>query len=157
MVKVGERLPRGQFKTRVEGAVIDINTEALFTGKKVVLFAVPGAFAPGCSKNHLPGYVAAADQIRQRGFDEIVCLAVNDAYVMHAWAEASNALGTVLMLSDGSAEYVSRLGLHWDLTAEGMGIRSRRFSMVVVDGVIEKLFVDQAYIEQTSAQYTCDL
>lgn len=157
MIAAGDRLPEGKLKTLVDDGVIDLHTKTLFTGKRIVLFAVPGAFTPGCSQNHLPGYVAAAEQIRGRGFDEIACLAVNDAWVMKAWAKTSGADGKILMLSDGSAEYVSKLGLQWDLTAAGMGIRSRRFSMIVVDGVIEKLFVDKAYIEQTSAQYTCSL
>ncbi|MGC6416735.1 MAG: peroxiredoxin [Bradymonadia bacterium] len=157
MIAAGDLLPEGKLKTLVDDGVIDLHTKTLFTGKRIVLFAVPGAFTPGCSQNHLPGYVAAAEQIRGRGFDEIACLAVNDAWVMKAWAKTSGADGKILMLSDGSAEYVSKLGLQWDLTAAGMGIRSRRFSMIVVDGVIEKLFVDKAYIDQTSAQYTCGL
>ena len=157
MIAAGDRLPEGKLKTLVDDGVIDLHTKTLFTGKRIVLFAVPGAFTPGCSQNHLPGYVAAAEQIRERGFDEIACLAVNDAWMMKAWAKTSGADGKILMLSDGSAEYVSKLGLQWDLTAAGMGIRSRRFSMVVVDGVIEKLFVDKAYIEQTSAKHTCGL
>ena len=128
-----------------------------FQGKKVVLFAVPGAFTPGCTQVHLPSYVDQANAIIAKGFDTIACLAVNDAWVMDAWSKAYDPEAKVLMLADGNADYVKALGLELDLTAHGMGIRSKRFSMIVNDGIVESINLDDRAIESTAAKHTCGL
>ena len=118
-----------------------ISTAAVFAGKKVVLFAVPGAFTPGCTVTHLPGYVVNADKIKAKGVDTIACVAVNDAFVMDAWGKSQNA-DEILMLADGNAEFSKALGLTMDASGFGMGTRSRRYAMIVNDGVIEHLAVE---------------
>lgn len=157
MIKVGHRVPKGMLKTMRDSQVVEVDTDALFDNQRVVLFGVPGAFTPGCSKSHLPGYVNAYDQIRAQGFDTVACISVNDAWVMHAWGESAQANGKVLMLADGSAVFARQLGLDSDLTQAGMGVRFKRFSMVVQDGVVIQLNVDAQYIESTSADATCGL
>ena len=132
--------------------VVDINTTSIFAQKKVVLFGVPGAFTPGCTLSHLPGYVQAYDAIMSRGFDTIACVSVNDAWVMQAWAESKSAINKVLMLADGSARFARLLGLDSDLSEAGMGVRFRRFSMIVEDGVVIELNGDGHYIESTCAE-----
>ena len=131
-----------------EGAIV-INTSKsknevlpLLKGKKVVIFGVPGAFTPLCSAQHLPGYVAQYDALKAKGVDEIWCVAVNDAFVMAAWGRQNNAIGKVRMLADGSAEYVTKLGLNRDLTGGGMGMRSFRYAMIVEDGVVKYIGVE---------------
>jgi len=115
---------------------------ALSQGKKIVIFGVPGAFTPLCSAQHLPGYVALADQIKAKGVDDIWCLSVNDAFVMAAWGKENNVAGKVRMMADGSAQYTLALGLDRDLTAGGMGVRCFRFAMIVDDGVVTYLGVE---------------
>ena len=119
----------------------DITTDELFAGKKVVLFAVPGAFTPGCSMTHLPGYVVNADKIKVAGVDSIVCMAVNDAFVMDAWGKAQNA-EEIIMLADGNGEFTTALGLELDGTGFGLGHRSQRFAMIVEDGKVSHLNVE---------------
>ena len=156
-IKAGKKLPQGSFKTMTAEGVIDISVDEVFKDKRVALFAVPAVFTPGCSQIHLPSYLNAYDDIIEKGFDTIACIAVNDAWVMDAWAKATNAKDKILMLADGSANYVRSMGLELDLNAYGMGIRSQRFSMVVVDGLIESLNIDERVIETTNAAYTCGL
>ena len=115
----------------------------LTAGKKVVFFGLPGAFTPTCSGKHLPGYIAEAEALRAKGVDEVVCVSVNDGFVMAAWGREQKADGKVRMLGDGSADFARSLGLELDLTANGMGIRCKRFSMFVVDGVVKTLNVDE--------------
>jgi peroxiredoxin len=119
-----------------------VSTDDLFRGKKVVLFSVPGAFTPTCSAKHLPGFVKNADAIKARGVDTIACMAVNDVFVMGAWGESSKAAGKVVMLADGNGEYARALGLELDATKFGMGMRGKRFSMIVEDGVVKQLNVE---------------
>lgn len=138
-IAVGERLPNVTFKTMTETGPVSITTAEVFAGKKVVLFAVPGAFTPTCSKSHLPGYVAEADAIRAKGIDTIAVTAVNDVFVMDAWSKSAGADGKVLFLADGSADFATALGLTLDLTAAGMGVRSQRWSMLVDDGVVKEI------------------
>ena len=128
-------------KTMGENGPEDITTDAIFAGKKVVLFAVPGAFTPGCSITHLPGYVVNADKIKAAGVDTIVCMAVNDAFVMGAWGEAQNAQ-ELLMLADGNGELTAALGLELDGSSFGLGHRSQRFAMIVDDGTVSNLNVE---------------
>jgi peroxiredoxin len=141
-IKIGDRMPQGFFHVMNEDGPGKLQSVELFPGRQVVLFAVPGAFTPGCSKKHLPGFIAQAQKIRDKGIDTIACLSVNDVYVMTAWAEASGAGDTVQMLADGSAEYTRLLGLELDSSRFGMGIRSRRYAMIIEDGVVRELFVD---------------
>jgi peroxiredoxin len=119
-----------------------ISSDELFAGKKVVLFALPGAFTPTCSAAHLPGYVVASDDIFARGVDSIICLSVNDAFVMDAWGKAHNVDDRVMMIADGSGHLTRALGLELDLDAAGMGMRSKRYAMIVNDGVVELLNVE---------------
>jgi len=120
----------------------DITTGEIFSGKKVVLFAVPGAFTPGCSLTHLPGYVVNADKIKASGVDSIVCMAVNDAFVMDAWGKSHNA-EELLMLADGNGEFTAALGLELDGSGFGLGTRSQRFAMIVEDGTVTHLNVEE--------------
>jgi len=138
-IQVGDKLPSIDVQYKTEDTVQTINTDELFAGKKVVLFALPGAFTPTCSASHLPGYVVNSDQLFARGVDRIICLSVNDAHVMQAWGEQQNVDDRVMMIADGSAHFTRSIGLEVDLGAGGMGIRSRRYAMIVNDGVVELL------------------
>ena len=119
-----------------------LSTDIVFSGRKVVLFAVPGAFTPTCSMNHMPGFLTHLDQIKARGVDTIACTSVNDVHVMTAWAKASGAEGKIMMLADGNGEFARSLGLNVDRTNSGMGERSQRYSMIVVNGVVQTLNVE---------------
>jgi peroxiredoxin len=141
--QTGDKVPSLILKTMGSEGPQDITTEDIFSGKKVVLFAVPGAFTPGCSLTHLPGFVVNADKIKGKGVDSIVCMSVNDAFVMGAWGEAQNA-SEILMLADGNGELTAALGLELDGTGFGMGKRSQRFAMIVEDGTITQLNVEPA-------------
>ncbi len=138
-IAVGDRLPAVTFKTMTATGPVSMTTDEVFKGKKVVLFAVPGAFTPTCSKSHLPGYVAEHDAIKAKGVDTIAVTSVNDVFVMDAWSKSAGADGKVLFLADGSADFAKALGLVLDLTAAGMGLRSQRWSMLVDDGVVREI------------------
>jgi peroxiredoxin len=125
-----------------DSGVETISSEDLFGGKKVALFALPGAYTPTCSASHLPGYVVASDEMFAKGIDLIVCLSVNDAFVMDAWGKQHNADDRVMMIADGSAHFTRAVGLELDLDAAGMGIRSQRYAMVINDNVVEVLNVE---------------
>jgi len=156
-IQAGERVPEGTLKTMTAEGPRDVEASALFGGKRVVLFGVPGAFTPTCSKRHLPGFIERAAEIRSQGVDTIACVSVNDAWVMGAWGEAQGAGDQVLMLADGSGHYTTSLGLSLDLDQAGMGRRCKRFSMVVQDGVVESVHVDTKGLDATSAESTCGL
>jgi len=141
-IAVGDKIPSAKLKTMTAEGPKDISTDEIFGGKKVVLFALPGAFTPTCSAKHLPGFVERAAQIKDKGVATIACLAVNDAFVMGAWGKQQNTDGKVLMLADGSATFTKQLGLELDLTGPGMGIRSKRYAMVVDNGVVKALNVE---------------
>ena len=141
-IQAGDKLPSVDLQYMGADGVETINTDDLFAGKKVVLFALPGAFTPTCSASHLPGYVVHSDDIFGRGVDTIACLSVNDAFVMDAWGKAHNADDRVMMLADGSAKFTQAVGLELDLVAAGLGVRSQRYAMVVNDGVVETLNVE---------------
>ncbi len=143
-IQVGDKLPSIDVQYKTEDKVQTINTDALFAGKKVVLFALPGAFTPTCSAAHLPGYVVNSDRLFDKGVDLIVCLSVNDAYVMQAWGEQHNVDGRVMMIGDGSAHFTRATGLEVDRDAVGMGIRSQRYAMIVNDGIVELLNLEAA-------------
>ena len=140
-IQAGDTIPSSTLKTMGEKGPTDITTDEIFSGKKVVLFAVPGAFTPGCSLTHLPGFVVNADKIKAQGVDTIACMAVNDAFVMGAWGQAQNA-EELLMLGDGNGDFTTALGLGLDASGFGMGQRSQRFSMIVENGVVTQLNVE---------------
>ena len=145
-IKVGDRLPEGKLteSTEFDGAGCPMNPQPVDVleatkGKKVVIFALPGAYTPTCSAKHVPSYVQNFDKLKAKGVNEIWCVAVNDAFVMAAWGRDQKASGKVRMLADGSAEYTKKLGMELDLTARGMGMRSQRYSMLVEDGVVKQV------------------
>ncbi len=140
-IQVGDRLPSGTLAYLKDG-VQQINTDELFAGKTVVMFAVPGAFTPTCSARHLPGYVDQLDALKAKGVDAIVCLSVNDAFVMDAWRKSQTVPDEVYMLADGNAVYAKALGLELDASKFGMGTRSQRFALIAKDGVVTHLFVE---------------
>lgn len=140
-VKVGDSVPEAKMKIMGEKGPQDISTGELFSGKKVVLFAVPGAFTPTCSAAHLPGFVANADKIKEKGVDSIVCLSVNDAFVMAAWSKDKNAQ-ELMMVADGNGDFTKAMGLELDGSAFGLGSRSQRYSLIAEDGKITALNVE---------------
>lgn len=138
----GARVPQVNFRTRNGDEWVDLNSGQIFDGKVVVLFALPGAFTPTCSSTHLPGYVAMSSQLKSSGIDEIYCLSVNDAYVMNAWAKDQRIDGEVRMLPDGNGTFTEGMGMLVDKSDLGFGPRSWRYSMLVNDGVIKKMFAE---------------
>jgi len=149
MLKVGDKLPAATLQEfiEVEGNGCSLGPNAFETGKatagkKIAVFALPGAFTPTCSAKHVPGYVEKADELKAAGVDEIWCISVNDAFVMGAWGRDQHTGGKVRMMADGSADFTKATGLVLDLTARGMGVRSERYSMLVVDGVVKTLNVE---------------
>ena len=157
-IQNGDRIPRATLKHMTGDGVAEISTEELFSGKKVVVFALPGAFTPTCSAKHLPGFVANADEIKARGVDTIACLSVNDAFVMGAWGQDQNVGNKVLMLADGNADFSRALGLDFDASGFGMGVRSQRYAMVVEDGTVTALNVEApGAFEVSSAEAVLDV
>lgn len=152
-IKAGDRIPEATLHVMGEDGPKPISTSEIFNGKKVVLFAVPGAFTPGCSNTHLPGFVVNADDIKARGVDTIACVAVNDAFVMDAWGKDQNA-DQLMMLGDGNAEFTKALGLDMDASGFGLGTRSKRYSMIVDDGKVTALNLepDGAGIQESTAE-----
>lgn len=150
MLKIGDRLPAARLQEFVEvaGEACSVGpntfeTEPLAKGRTVAVFALPGAFTPTCSAQHVPGYVAAAEDLRAAGVDEVWCIAVNDAFVMGAWGREQQTAGKLRMMADGNAEFTRSAGLTLDLTARGLGLRSQRHSMLVVDGIVQTLNVEE--------------
>ncbi len=142
-IKVGDTIPSMKLtKASAEGPQ-ETSTDDIFKGKKVVLFAVPGAFTPTCSVKHLPGFVQQADAIKAKGVDTIACIAVNDAFVMSAWGETQGCTDKVVMLADGSGAFTKALGLELALVSRGMGVRSQRFALVAENGKVTHLGVEQ--------------
>ena len=142
-IQTGDRLPAVTLKILGANGMEDINTGEYFKGRKIVLFAVPGAFTPSCALKHLPGYIKEASSIKAKGVDEIICLAVNDPFVMKHWGEEAGANGKVTMLPDGNGEFTRALGLGMDGSGAGLGFRAKRFSMIVEDGVVKDLQVEE--------------
>jgi glutaredoxin/glutathione-dependent peroxiredoxin len=141
-IKVGDKMPEGTLMQLGESGPSPISTSELFKGKKVALFGLPGAFTPTCSAKHVPSYLGNADKLKAKGVDKIVCMSVNDAFVMGAWGKDQKADNKVRMMADGSALFTKALGLEMDLTARGMGVRSQRYAMVVDNGVVRALNVE---------------
>ncbi len=138
-IQVGDKIPSGTLQHMTDSGPEAITTEAVFAGKKVVLFALPGAFTPTCSAKHLPGFVSKAGEIKAKGVDTIACLSVNDTFVMGAWGKDQGVGDKVLMLADGSSELTKAMGLELDLIERGLGLRSDRYAMIVEDGVVTLL------------------
>lgn len=142
-IKTGDKLPDVQLMHLTDAGPAPISTEELFGGKTVALFAVPGAFTPTCSNQHLPGFIERSEELRAAGVDTIVCMSVNDAFVMGAWGKQQGANGKVMMVADGNAELTEKMGLSMDGSGFGMGTRSLRYSMIVRDGTVETVNVEQ--------------
>ena len=153
-IKVGDKVPALAVKTKTAEGIQDVKTDELFGGKTVVLFALPGAFTPTCSAKHLPGYVEKAADLKAKGVDAIACLSVNDAFVMDAWGKDQKVGDSVMMLADGNADFTKAVGLEMDGSGYGMGTRSKRYAMVVKDGVVKELLVEEpGQFEVSSADY----
>ncbi len=142
-IQVGDSIPSASFKVKTDEGIDEVSTDDLFAGKKVVLFALPGAYTPTCSASHLPGFVQQADAIKAKGVDTIACLSVNDAFVMGSWGKEHSADGAVMMLADGNADFSKAIGLDFDASGFGMGTRSQRYAMIVEDGKVTTLNVEQ--------------
>lgn len=143
-IKVGDKLPETTFTTMSADGPKPMTTAEVFGGKKVALFAVPGAYTPTCHKAHMPGFVERAAELKKKGFDVIACTSVNDVFVMTQWAKDTGAEGKIVMLADGSADFAKKLGLEIDLTARGLGVRSKRYSMSIDNGVVTILNLEDA-------------
>lgn len=154
-IKSGEKLPQASFMTLGEEGPAPKTTDEIFGGKRVALFAVPGAFTPTCSAKHLPGFVGKADELKAAGIDTIACTSVNDVFVMGAWGEQQEVGENVEMLADGNGDFAKDIGLTMDGTGFGMGLRSQRYAMVVKDGVVEHLFVEEPGNSRSAPQNTC--
>jgi len=141
-IAIGDKLPAATFKKFGADGMVDVTGDELFAGRKVVLFAVPGAFTPTCHEQHLPGFVQHADALKAKGVDDIVCVAVNDPFVMRAWEEQSGVGDKITMLSDGNADFTRAIGMDVALTGPFLGTRSKRYAMVVEDGVVKELMVE---------------
>jgi peroxiredoxin len=142
VIAVGDRLPEASFTVMTSTGAATQTTSEIFSGKKIVLFAVPGAFTPTCHGNHLPGFLENISAFKAKGVDEVICTAVNDIFVLSAWANATGAEGKITFLSDGSANFAKALGLEFDGSGRNLGIRSQRYAMLVEDGVVKKLNVE---------------
>jgi glutaredoxin/glutathione-dependent peroxiredoxin len=142
-IKVGDKVPAVKLKQMTPEGMKDVDTGEFFKGRKVVLFALPGAFTPTCSAKHLPGFVEKAAELRSKGVDAVACLSVNDAFVMNAWGKQQNADGKVQMLADGNGDFTRAVGLELDGSGYGLGKRSQRYAMIVQDGVVKTLNVEK--------------
>jgi peroxiredoxin len=154
MIKVGDPIPSVTVTAVTADGPEAMETDAIFKGKKVVLFAVPGAFTPTCSARHMPGFVENADLIKAKGVDTIACIAVNDAFVMTAWAKDQGTDDKILMLADGSGAFARAVGLELDLVARGLGVRSQRYAMIAEDGIVTFLGVEEGAAFEASRAET---
>ncbi|MDA1091616.1 MAG: peroxiredoxin [Proteobacteria bacterium] len=152
-INVGDKIPAADMNIMTADGPGGISSDDIFTGKKVAVFGLPGAFTRTCSARHLPGFVDNAEALKAKGIDAIVCISVNDAFVMGAWAKAQGVGDSVLMVADGSAKFVKAAGLEADMSAKGFGVRSQRYSMIVEDGTVTSLNIDEpGTFEKTSAE-----
>ena len=158
-IKVGDKIPEATFTTMTAEGPKPMTTAELFGGKKVALFAVPGAYTPTCHKTHMPGFVERVEELKKKGFDTVACTAVNDVFVLSQWAKDTGASGKIQMLADGSADFAKKLGLEIDLGARGLGTRSKRYAMAVVNGVVKVLNVEEApgSVDKSSAATMCSM
>jgi peroxiredoxin (alkyl hydroperoxide reductase subunit C) len=155
MINAGDKIPSVTIKEATADGPKDVDPAALFAGKRVVMFSLPGAFTPTCSKEHLPGYVAQHDEIRAKGVDLIACLSVNDAHVMRAWGAEHGALGKVVMLADGNAAFTKALGIEVDLSGPHMGVRARRGLITIDDGVVQMVYMEAPGKLEVSSAGAC--
>jgi len=154
-IAIGDRLPEATFRVMGPDGIKEITTGEVFSGKKVVLFAVPGAFTPTCHLKPLPGFIESADEFKKNGVDTVACVAVNDPFVLGAWADKSGGKGKVLFLSDGNAEFTKKIGMDFDGSGVGLGTRSKRYAALVEDGVVTALNVEDSpgvAVESTAAK-----
>jgi glutaredoxin/glutathione-dependent peroxiredoxin len=150
-IEPGDAVPPATLKQMTADGIKDVDLETLVSGKKVILFGLPGAYTPVCSTAHLPGYIAEADRLKSEGIAEIVCIAVNDPFVMSAWEKEQGATGKVLMLCDPDVSFTRSLGLSLDLSAFGLGERSQRYSMIVQDGVVATINVEKSIFDHEAS------
>lgn len=143
-IKVGDKLPDATFTVMGPEGPKPVKMAEVFAGKKVALFAVPGAYTPTCHQQHMPGFMAHLEELKSKGVDQVACTAVNDIFVLDNWSKDTGAAGKILMLADGSADFAKAIGLEIDLMTRGLGVRSKRYAMLVVDGVVKVLNVDDA-------------
>ena len=141
-IAVGDKIPDAKVRVKDDNGINEVSTDELFGGKKVALFAVPGAFTPTCSAKHLPGFIQNADALKAKGIDSIVCVSVNDAFVMDAWGKAQGAAGKVVMAADGNGDFTKAMGMELDGSGFGLGQRSKRYSAIVDNGVVKSLNID---------------
>lgn len=152
-ISIGDKIPSATFTRMTAEGPQPVTTDEFFSGRKVVLFAVPGAFTPTCSAQHLPGFVQNADALRGKGVDAVACVATNDVFVMDAWAKDQSSGEKVEMLADGSGEFAKAMGLEFDLSGRGLGVRSMRYALVADDGVVTALHVDESGgLDKSSAE-----
>lgn len=158
-IKVGDRIPAGKFTVMGAEGPTARTTDEVFKGKKVALFAVPGAYTPTCHKNHMPGFVDRVGELKAKGIDTIACTAVNDIFVLNNWAEETGAAGKIDMLADGSGDFTKAIGLEIDLSGFGLGVRSKRYAMLVEDGVVKVLNIDESppVHDKSSAETLCSM
>lgn len=155
MISVGQKIPSVTIKQATPEGGADVDPAALFAGKKVILFSLPGAFTPTCSQKHLPGYVSELSSLKAKGIDMVACLSVNDAWVMKSWAEAHDALGKITMLADGNAAFSKALGIDQDLTKAGMGVRTLRGVLMIDDGVVKSIDMEAPGKFEVSSAEAC--
>lgn len=153
-IKVGDKIPSAKLMQATADGPQEVSTEEFFGGKTVVLFGVPGAFTPTCSAKHLPGFVNHAAEFAAKGVDAIACMAVNDVFVMGAWGKDQNAIGKVAMLADGAAAFTKALGVEFDLTARGLGMRCQRFALIAKNGVVTHIGVEEPGVFEVSKAET---
>ena len=154
-IAIGDRLPEATLRVMEADGIKEVKTSDIFAGKKVVLFAVPGAFTPTCHLKHLPGFIESADEFKRHGIDKVVCVAVNDPFVLAAWAEKSGGKGKVLFLSDGNAEFTKKIGMDFDGSGIGLGTRSKRYAALVEDNMVKALNAEDSpgvAVESTAAK-----
>ncbi len=158
-LKVGDKIPSAKFTVMGADGPTAMSTDEVFKGKKVALFAVPGAYTPTCHKNHMPGFVDRVGELKGKGIDSIACTAVNDIFVLDAWAKDTGAAGNILMLADGSGDFAKATGLDIDLSGFGLGLRSKRYAMLVDDGVVKVLNIEDSppQAEKSSAANLCSM
>jgi peroxiredoxin len=156
-IQQGDQIPEATFKRLTSTGLIDVDTSTLFRGKKVAVFGLPGAYTPVCSEHHLPGFVKQAGALKEKGFDEIVCISVNDPFVMDAWGKLHGADGELTMLADADGAFTRAIGLVVSLPTFGLGDRSERYSMVVDDSVVSKLSIEKSVLDHELTSASCML
>jgi glutaredoxin/glutathione-dependent peroxiredoxin len=158
-IKVGDRIPDGKFTVMGPEGPVALTTAEVFNGRKVALFAVPGAYTPTCNNSHMPGFVERVGELKSKGIDAVACTAVNDIFVFNNWAQDTGAAGKIEMLADGSGDFTKAIGLEIDLSGFGLGVRSKRYAMLVDNGVVKVLNIDESppVHDKSSAETLCSM